>query len=183
MCLQRLKEAQENSPLSDAPDQGRKKASTPIGDQNLLQLCKKYRTKSSQMKPLRTPAHKKQRFLFAREHQYWSQEWNNIIWSDEAHFEVINRKNRTFVRRLRSEADQPFNFVPKMQGGGGGISVWGCMVGGARGPLVIYSGKVDGPAYVKIMEEALPSFIENAFESSQQWQNSHQAKFENSVHL
>ncbi|CAF3364833.1 unnamed protein product [Rotaria socialis] len=102
MCLQRLKEAQENSPLSDAPDQGRKKASTPIGDQNLLRLCKKYRTKSSQM----------------------------------------------------------------MQGGGGSISVWGCMVGGARGPLVIYSGKVDGPAYVKIIEEALPSFIENAFESS-----------------
>ncbi|CAF4622808.1 unnamed protein product, partial [Rotaria socialis] len=55
---------------------------------------------------------------------------------------------------------------PKMQGGGGSISVWGCMVGGARGPLVIYSGKFDGPAYVKIIEEALPSFIENPFESS-----------------
>ncbi|CAF3204833.1 unnamed protein product, partial [Rotaria socialis] len=49
MCLECLKEAQENLPLSDAPDQGRKKASTPIGDQNLLRLCKKYRTKSSQM--------------------------------------------------------------------------------------------------------------------------------------
>ncbi|CAF3008047.1 unnamed protein product [Rotaria socialis] len=95
-----------------------------------------------------------------------AKEWNNIIWSDEAHFEVLNRKNRTFVRRLRSEADQPFNFVPKVQGGGGSVSVWGCMVGGARGPLVIYSGKVDGPAYVNIIEEALPSFIENAFDSS-----------------
>ncbi|CAF4884106.1 unnamed protein product [Rotaria socialis] len=90
-----------------------------------------------------TPVHKKQRFLFAREHQYWSQEWNNIIWSDEAHFEVLNRKNRTFVRRLRSEADKPFNFVAKVQGGG-----------------------VDGRAYVKIIEKFLPSFIENAFDSS-----------------
>ncbi|CAM4876624.1 unnamed protein product [Rotaria socialis] len=170
-------------PLPNAPDQGRKKASTPIDDRNLLQLCKKYRTKSSQIlsselmlsngkhlsartKPLRTPAHKKQRFLFAREHQYWSQEQNNIIWSDEAHFEVLNRKNRTFVRRLRSEADQPFNFVPKVQDGGGSISVWECMASGARGPLVTYSGKVDGRAYVKIIEEALPSFIENAFDSS-----------------
>ncbi|CAF4596291.1 unnamed protein product [Rotaria socialis] len=93
-------------------------------------------------------------------------EWNNIIWSDEAHFEVLNRKNRTFVRRLRSEADQPFNFVPKVQDGGGSISVWECMASGARGPLVTYSGKVDGRAYVKIIEEALPSFIENAFDSS-----------------
>ncbi|CAF4872642.1 unnamed protein product [Rotaria socialis] len=103
----------KNLPLSNTPDQGRKKASTPIDDRNSLRLCKKYRTKSSQIlsselmlsngkhlsartvrrrlldmsyksyqakkKPLRTFAHKKQRFLFAREHQYWSQEWNNII--------------------------------------------------------------------------------------------------------
>ncbi|CAF4581891.1 unnamed protein product, partial [Rotaria socialis] len=93
-------------------------------------------------------------------------EWNHIIWSDAAHFEVLNRKNRTCVRRLRSEADQRFNFVPNVQGGEGSISVWGCMAGGARGPLVIYSGKVDGRAYVKIIEELLPSFIENAFDSS-----------------
>ncbi|CAM4973016.1 unnamed protein product [Rotaria socialis] len=175
-CLHR--KLKENLSVSNAPGQGRKRVSIPIDDRNLLRLCKKYRTKSSQIlsselilsngekKPLRTPAHKKQRFLFAREHQYWSQEWNNIIWSDEAHFEVLNRKNRTFVRRLRSEADQPFNFVPKVQDGGGSISVWECMASGARGPLVTYSGKVDGRAYVKIIEEALPSFIENAFDSS-----------------
>ncbi|CAM2718736.1 unnamed protein product [Rotaria socialis] len=68
-----------------------------------------------------------------------------------------HRKNRTFVRRLRSEADQLFNFVPKGQGGGGSISVCGRMAGGARGLLVIYSAKVDGRAYVKIIEEALTS--------------------------
>ncbi|CAF4907448.1 unnamed protein product [Rotaria socialis] len=198
----------ENLPLPNAPDQGRKKASTPIDDRNLLRLCKKYRTKSSQIlsselmltngkrlsartvrrrlldmgyksyqakkKPLRTLAHKKQRFFFAREHQYWSQEWNDIIWCDEAHFKVLNRKNRTFVRRLRSEVDQSFNFVPKVQGGGGSIRSGGCMAGGARGPLVIYSGKVDERAYVKILEEALPSFIENAFDSSNKnWMSMH----------
>ncbi|CAF3698375.1 unnamed protein product [Rotaria socialis] len=97
MCLQRLKEAQENLPLSNAPDQGRKKASTPIDDQATIM-----------------------------------QEISNQI-----------EKNHTFVRRLRSEADQPFNFVPKVQGGG-----------------------VDGRAYLKIIEEALPSFIENGFASS-----------------
>ncbi|CAF3005278.1 unnamed protein product [Rotaria sp. Silwood2] len=193
------KKLKENLPLLNAPGQDRKKAPTPINDRNLLRLCKKDRTKSSQMlsselilsngehlsartvrrrlldmgyksyqakkKPLRTPAHKKQRLLFAHEHQYWSHEWNNIIWSDEAHFEVLNRKNRTFVRGLPSEADQPFSFIPKVQGGRGCISVWGCTAGGTRGPLVMYSGKVDGCAYVKIIEEALTSFIENTFDS------------------
>ena len=197
MCQRKLK---NNLPLSNTLGQGPKKASTVIDDRNLLRLCKKDRTKSSEIlsseltlsngihlsartvrrrlltmgyksyrakkKPLRTHGHKKQRLLFAREHQYWCYEWNNIIWSDEAHFELLNRKNCTFVRRLRSENDQPFSFVPKVQGGGGCVSVWGCMVGGGRGPLVMYSGRLSGRSYVQVIEEALSLFIENTFDSS-----------------
>jgi len=188
----------ENLPLFNVSGQGRKKASTKRDDQRLLQLCKRDRTKSSQLlsselvlsngkhlsartirrrlcdmgynsyvakrKPLRKPAQRRQRLFFAQTHRHWSQEWNNIIWSDEAHFEVLNRKNRTFVRRLSTEKDQPFNFVPRVQGGGGCVSIWGCMAGGARGPLVIYSGNVNGSAYIQIIEEALPLFIENTFD-------------------
>ena len=44
------------------------------------------------------------------------------------------------------------------------------MPGGARGLLIICSGKVNGPTYIKIIEEALSTFIENAFDSSnKQW--------------
>ncbi|CAF5160320.1 unnamed protein product, partial [Rotaria magnacalcarata] len=43
------KKLKKNLPLSNAPGQGRKKASTPIYDRNLLRLCKKYRTKSSRI--------------------------------------------------------------------------------------------------------------------------------------
>ena len=39
------------------------------------------------------------------------------------------------------------------------------MSGATRGPLVIYSGKVNGPAFIKIIEEVLPTFIENTFDS------------------
>ena len=39
------------------------------------------------------------------------------------------------------------------------------MSSGARGPWVTYSGKVAGPAYVKIIEEALQLFIENTFDA------------------
>ena len=129
-----------------------------------------YKSYRAEKKPLRTSAHKKQRLLFAHEHQYWCREWDNIIWSEKAHFEVFNRKNCTSVRRRRSGYDQPFNFVPKVQGGGGCVSVWGCIAGGARSSLVMYSGKLNlnGGAYVKVIEETLPSFIENTFDSSNQ---------------
>ncbi|CAF4153084.1 unnamed protein product [Rotaria sp. Silwood2] len=95
--------------------------------------------------PYRKPAQRKQRLSFAQQHQYWLNEWNNIIWSDEAHFEVFNRKNRTYARRLTTES---------------------CISGAARGPLVMYSGNVNGSAYIKIIEEALPMFIENTFDPS-----------------
>ena len=36
-------------------------------------------------------------------------------------------KNRSFVRRLRSEADKPFSFRTRIQGGGGSVSVWGAI--------------------------------------------------------
>ena len=84
-------------------------------------------------------------------------EWYNIIWSDKTHFEVFNRKNHTFVGRLKSDSNQPLNFLPRVQGGGGHVSIWGCMLGVARDPLVMYSGKINGLADIKIIEGGFPN--------------------------
>jgi len=125
-----------------------------------------YKSYTAKRKPLRTFDQIKQRLKFAVEYKHWLNEWKKMIWSDEAHFEVLNRKTRTLVRRLISESNEPFNFVPRVQGGGGVVSVWGCMSASARGPLVVYNGRLDGPAYIKVIEEALPLFIENTFDAS-----------------
>jgi hypothetical protein len=77
---------------------------------------------------------------------------------------VLNRKNRTLVRRLQTEKDEPFNFTPRVQGGGGSVRVWGCMAAGARAPLVFYSGRVNGAAYINIIKDELSMFIDNAFD-------------------
>ena len=53
-------------------------------------------------------------------------------------------KNRTVVRRLARENDEPFDFMPRAQSGGDSVSVWSCTSGGARGPLVMYSGNLNG---------------------------------------
>ena len=120
---------------------------------------------ATKSQPFRKLEHKKERLSFAEEHQNWLNEWDNIIWSNEIHFEVFCCKNRTFVRRLKSECNQLLNFLPRMQVSEGHVSVWSYMSGGPRDPLVIYSFKVNEPAYIKIIEEALPTFIENTFDS------------------
>ncbi|CAF1572904.1 unnamed protein product, partial [Rotaria sordida] len=94
---------------------------------------------TAKRKPLRTFNQINQRLTLAKEHEHWLDEWNNFIWSDEAHFEVLNRKKGTYIRRLKSKINQSFNFIPRVQGGGGCVSVWRCISGGARGLLVVYN--------------------------------------------
>ena len=40
------------------------------------------------------------------------------------------------------------------------------MSGGVRGPLMIYSGKLNDPVYTNVIEEALPMFIQNTFDAN-----------------
>ena len=83
---------------------------------------------------------------------------------------MFNRKNRTFFRHLESNLINHFISFQE------GEEVEDMLAYGvacqevARGPLAIYSGKVNGPTYIKLIEEALPKFIENTFNSSnKQW--------------
>ena len=62
----------------------------------------------------------------------------NFISTDESHFEVFNRKSRSFVHRLPFEADTLVNFQPRVQGGDGSISVQGMMTTKEVGLLVFY---------------------------------------------
>ena len=58
-------------------------------------------------------------FKVFAEHEYWLNEWNNVIWSDdEAHFEVLNSTNRVLAPRLKREINESFNFIPRVHGGG-----------------------------------------------------------------
>ena len=112
-----------------------------------------YRTKR---KPYRKPTHCSLRLKFAKKYSEWNfNDWKNVIFSDESHFEVFNRKNRSYVRRLPSESDRPFNFQPRIQGGGGSVSVWGVMTAKGLGPLVFYDGRMNGDNYISLMKSNL----------------------------
>ncbi len=57
-----------------------------------------YKSYTTKRKPYRKLNHCSSRLRFARKYSEWNfNEWKNIIFSDESHFEVFNRKNRSFV--------------------------------------------------------------------------------------
>ena len=126
-----------------------------------------YRSYTTKRKPYRKRNHCSIRLRFAQQCSNWNfGDWKNVIFSDEAHFEVFNRKNRSFVRRLPSESDAPFNFKPRVQGGGGSISVWGAMTAKGVGPLVFYDGRLNGQNYINLIEPELLPYIKKNFDRS-----------------
>ena len=50
-----------------------------------------------------------------------------IIFSDESNFTVLNRKNRVLIRRHHNEKFHSRFIVPRLQGGGGSVGIWGCI--------------------------------------------------------
>lgn len=108
-------------------------------------------------RPFRTRAQVKKRLNWCNKMLLWSiSQWSQIVWSDESHFELINRKNRIYIRRRHCEENFDFNFQPRIQAGGGHVSVWGCMTANGPGPICFYEGRLNAPAYINIIKDHLP---------------------------
>ena len=122
-----------------------------------------YRSYTVKQKSIRN-ASQKVRLHFANDYIAWlPYDWKRIIWTDEAHFELFNRKNRSLIRRTRSERGKSFNFVTRMHKWGDSISLWGCMTSKGIGDLVFYDGRVNGQTYIHVIGDTLRRFIKRRF--------------------
>ena len=118
----------------------------------------------AQRKPFLTQRNRKKRLQWCRQHKAWTvEQWKQVIFCDESHFTVMNRGNRVYVRRQRNESDAPFNFQPRIQGGGGEVSVWGCITFKGVGMLVVYQGRLNANSYQEVAFRGLAPSIGAAF--------------------
>jgi hypothetical protein len=65
------------------------------------------------------------------------------------------------VRRLQSEANAPFKFVPRIQGGGGSVRIWGLLTAKGVSPLVFYDGRMNSQNYIDIVKSELIPQLKN----------------------
>ena len=98
-----------------------------------------YKSYATKKKTYRKPTDCSLRLKFAKCSEWNFNDWKNVIFSDESHFEVFNRKNRSYFRRLPSESDPPFTSQSCFQGEGGFVSVWRLMTAKGVHPLVPFS--------------------------------------------
>ncbi|CAM4805166.1 unnamed protein product [Rotaria magnacalcarata] len=124
-------------------------------------------------KPQITHEQRRCRIFWCYKHLSWTEtDWSNVIFSDEANFEIVNRNNRIYIRRFRNDLKRHERFQPRVHRGGG-LGIWSYITYNDLGPLVFFNGRLNSDKYIEILENNLPNVFEN-FSSEQSKKNLYQ---------
>ncbi|GFY09107.1 transposable element Tc1 transposase [Trichonephila clavipes] len=96
-----------------------------------------------------TPAHRRRRSLWCREHRNWrDNEWGRVLFTDESRFSLSSDSHRTLIWRERGSCNHPSNIIERDSYGGRSVLVWGRIMLGSRTDLRIFdAGSVNWTRY------------------------------------
>ncbi|GFV63497.1 transposable element Tcb2 transposase [Trichonephila clavipes] len=96
-----------------------------------------------------TPAHRRRRSLWCREHRNWrDNEWGRVLFTDESRFSLSSDSHRILIWRERESRNHPSNIIERDRYGGRGVLVWGDIMLGSRTDLHIFdAGSVNETRY------------------------------------
>jgi transposase len=109
-----------------------------------------YSCRIKKKKPRLTDKHKKARLAFAKKYESWtSDDWKNVIWSDESKFNLLNSDGKEYHWTNRPEELTEDGITPTLKFGGGGIMVWSCVTwhGMKTNDFVSSSSQFSGVGY------------------------------------
>ncbi|GFX73801.1 transposable element Tc1 transposase [Trichonephila clavipes] len=96
-----------------------------------------------------TPAHRRRRSLWCREHRNWrDNEWGRVLFTDESRISLSSDSHRILIWRERGSRNHPSNIIERDRYGGRGVLVWGGIMLGSRTDFHIFdAGSVNGTRY------------------------------------
>ncbi|GFY16170.1 transposable element Tcb2 transposase [Trichonephila clavipes] len=96
-----------------------------------------------------TPAHRKRRSLWCREHRNWrDNEWGRVLFTYESRFTLSSDSHRILIWRERGSRNHPSSIIERDRYGRRGVLVWGGIMLGSRTDLHIFdAGSVNGTRY------------------------------------
>ena len=131
-----------------------------------------YRARRPLRKPLLKQNHRQRRLQWARDHLRLQQHhWNHVVYSDEAIFEVYRHDGRIRVRRRVEELYHETCRLPRVQAGGGGITVWGAVHAYGKSDLIILDDNLDQHKYRRILEQTMLPFARATFLDNFEYQD------------
>ena len=112
-------------------------------------------------KPLMTRSHLRKRIAFCKMTQDWtSEQWSDIMWSDESNF-YLNQRVTPFVRRSRDSNPTDPRFTTNSVKHPGSIMVWACMCSKGRGGLYFlpHNARMNAKSYIDVLQNHLLPFM------------------------
>jgi len=114
-------------------------------------------------KPALTPEHKNQRFNFALNHVTWSEEWKNVVFSDEKKFNLDGPDG--FHYYWHDLTKEPITYSKRVQGGGG-VMIWIGFCHAGKTSIHFIDNTMNSPGYVHLLNNALIPFAEQVLENN-----------------
>lgn len=105
--------------------------------------------------PQLLPRHKTARLAFAEKYQFWEEEWEKVVFSDEKKFNLDGPDGYQYYwadKRQEREVRKARNF------GGGTLMVWGAFSHLGRSPICFISTKMTAEKYVQLLDEVLVEY-------------------------
>lgn len=120
-----------------------------------------YVSRVKKKKPALSAQQKKARLDWAREHSKWtSDDWRNVIWSDESPFMILNSNGKEYVWEKPNQILNDDTVKQTKKFGGGKVMVWGCITWEGVGYSCKIDDILDAELYSQILREELMNTID-----------------------
>lgn len=118
-------------------------------------------------KPNLLPRHRRARLQWVRRHRNWHvAHWEHVIFSDEVRFLLYRQDGRIKVRRQVGEALREDCILPRVQGGGGGVTFWGAFHSRRKCELYVLDGHMNQDQYIHVLDTVLLPFARQDFRAN-----------------
>lgn len=99
--------------------------------------------------------------------KYGRDRWGQVIWSDESYIHLGDNRGRIFVTRRANEELHDDCLVPSFKQSSVRVMVWGCIMRGRKGPLVVLEypgGKGGGMNSKRYQEQVLEGVLRDFYD-------------------
>jgi len=109
-------------------------------------------------KPLLENIHRQARFVWVRGHLNWCDgHWQHVVFSDES---------ISLLYRQSHEALLDERVLPRVQAGGGGVTIWGAIHNRGKSELHVLDGNMDQCQYIRVLETKVFPFAKRDFQAN-----------------
>lgn len=105
------------------------------------------------------PGHRRARLQWARRHRRWRRRnWDTVLFSDESRYNLSHADGRVRVYRRKGERFAEACVRERDRFGGGGVMVWGGIMGGRKTRLIVVRGNMNAARYINeiLTPEVIP---------------------------